>query len=114
MDPLYFPRWMEVLIAIARLPPSQRYPQKLYRTCPSCASHIKTLLKVLQAHDLIRINPRGHIRWIRLTRQGQTLSQHLMQVRWCLASVFHQENLKSEYQEVASDQGEDGTRNGAR
>lgn len=94
LDLLYFPRWMEVLIAIARLPKHKRYPQKLYRAAPSCASHIKTVLKALEAHRLIRIDRTTRIRWIHMTFQGETLSQHLLQVRWRLASLFPQQALE--------------------
>ena len=93
MNLLYLPRWMEVLISIARLPGNQRYPQRLYRECPVCSSHIKTVLKALQAHQLIHVDRTGRIRWIRLTSQGESLSQHLLQVRWLLASIFREQEL---------------------
>ena len=88
---LYLPRWMEVLIALSRLPERKRYPQSLYRVCPTSPSHTKTLLKILQSHDLIRIDKHNRIRWIQLTPQGQTLSQHLLQSRWILASLFREQ-----------------------
>ncbi len=95
MTLLYIPRWMEVLIALQRLPESKRYPQHLYRACPACVSHTKTVLKQLQRYDLIRTDKKGHIRWINLTPQGRTLSQHLMQVRWTLVSLFREQNSDS-------------------
>jgi predicted transcriptional regulator len=92
MTLLYLPRWMEVLIALERLPESKRYPQRLYRTCPACVSHTKTVLKQLQRYHLIRTDKKGHIRWINLTPQGRTLIQHLTQVRWTLASLYREQN----------------------
>lgn len=93
MTPLYLPRWMEVIIALSRLPEEKRYPQRLYRLCPTSQSHTKTVLKTFQHYDLIRIHPNTRIRWIKLTPQAEALSQHLLQVRWILSSLFREQNL---------------------
>ena len=88
MTPLYLPRWQEVLIAIFKLSETQRYPQKLYRVCPTSSSHAKTIIKTLHYYNLIHINKKGSRRFLKLTSQGETLSQHLIQVRWILSSLF--------------------------
>ena len=90
MTLLYLPSWMEVLIALSRLPENKRYPQRLYRDCPTSTSHTKTILKTFHRCQLIRIDQKSRIRWIALTPSGQTLSQHLMQTRWTLASLLRE------------------------
>lgn len=88
MTLLYLPRWMEILITLEGLPDNKRYPQSLYRACPTCSSHTKTILKKLRYYEIIHIDKKGKIRWIQLTPKGQQLSHHLLQIRWTLASIF--------------------------
>jgi len=74
MTPLYLPRWQEVLIAIFKLPETQRYPQRLYRVCPTSSSHAKTIIKTLNRLQLIRIDKTSSRRFLKLTPKAKHLA----------------------------------------
>ena len=87
MTLLYLPRWVEVLIALYRLPADKRYLQQLYRVAPGSSSHIKELMKAFQKHGLVRVKKTEYIHFLVLTQQGAKLGEQLTQARWTLLSL---------------------------
>lgn len=96
MTLLFMPRWIEVLVALYRLPDAKRYQQQLYRACPGSCSHTKVLLRTFCQYGLIRIKKTGYINWIVFTPQGEKLSEQLMQARWTLISLVRERQILSD------------------
>lgn len=83
---LFLPRWTEVLLALDRLEPHQRYFQRVLRESGLAASYIREVLKALRDQGFIEVKRSGGINRLVLTASGNQLLFHFIEVRRLLKS----------------------------
>lgn len=87
---LYFlrlPRWNHVLLEIYRSPEGARYCERLTRRVKGSQSHLRDVVKMLERHRLIRIEPTSKVKKLTLTEKGRKVALHLLEVRAEISEV---------------------------
>ncbi|MCG3145824.1 MAG: hypothetical protein HONDAALG_03519 [Gammaproteobacteria bacterium] len=83
---LFLPRWTEVLLALDRLEPHQRYFQRVLRESGAASSYIREVMKALRDQGFIEVKKSGGINRLVLTASGNQLLFHFLEARRLLKS----------------------------
>ncbi len=88
---LRLPRWNHVLLEIYRCQDKPSYSQKLNRRLKASLTHIREIVKQLEEHDLIEIQPMHKIKCLVLTDRGRRIATSLQEVKCELNGTFQNE-----------------------
>ncbi len=82
---LRLPKWNDVLLEIYRSPEKYRYCEKLNRSVKASLTHLREILHLLAANNLIEFIPSSKIKRIALTEKGKLVALLVMDVRTALS-----------------------------
>lgn len=81
MSRLLVPKWIELIITLYNTPDEYRYSQRLKHKVKSTSSHIRKLLRRLEASGLILRRRTRKIQYIILTSKGNQIAELLMKIK---------------------------------
>lgn len=58
-----------------------RYSEKLHRHVKGSMSHLRVVLRMLEKHELLRVEPTSKVRRLVLTEKGRKVAMHLLAIR---------------------------------
>ena len=70
-----------MLLEIHRSPEGKRYCEKLTRQVKGSRTHLRDVVKMLEQHKLIRIEPTSKMKMLSLTEKGKKVALNLLEIR---------------------------------
>ena len=78
---LNIPQWNELLTKLYSLPDNHRYFQKLLKNADVTASHIRSIILLLEKDNLIYRISQRKIKYIVLTEKGRRTAQIILELK---------------------------------
>jgi len=81
MSRLLVPKWIELIITLYNTPEEYRYSQKLKYKVKTTSSHMRKLLRRLEASGLVFRRRTRKIQYLILTSKGRQIAQLLLKIK---------------------------------
>jgi len=78
---LYLPKWHEVLAQLYKTPDKYRYSQKLNIGIRGSLTHLRHVVRLLEANKLVEIIPTKKIKRIHLTEKGKNVAKAILEIK---------------------------------
>jgi len=90
---LRLPRWNHVLLEIYKCQDKPSYSQRLNRRLKASLTHIREIVKQLEACNLIEVQPKQKIKHLVLTDKGRRIAASLQEVKFELNGTIQNESV---------------------
>ena len=85
---IFLPKWADLLIALYNSSEEQRYCGRLHKQTGITTRHLRSLIDDLEKMNIISVQSRGKIKYIKLTETGTKLAESLVKIYPALKCNF--------------------------